>query len=77
MLFKDITILDENFDIQKNMYVGTKKDKIAYIGKAEPKEDFGDVFDGKNKVLMPGFVNAHTHSPMTLLRGYAENLPLY
>lgn len=76
MLFKNITILDENFDIQKNMYVGTKKDRIAYIGKAEPKEDFGDVFDGKNKVLLPGFVNAHTHSPMTLLRGYAENLPL-
>ncbi len=25
---------------------------------------------------MPGLVNAHTHSPMTLLRGYAENLPL-
>lgn len=76
MLFKNITVLDENFDIQKNMYVGTKEDKIAYIGKTEPKEDFGDVFDGKNKVLLPGFVNAHTHSPMTLLRGYAENLPL-
>ncbi len=27
-------------------------------------------------VLLPGFVNAHTHSPMTLLRGYADDLPL-
>ena len=25
---------------------------------------------------MPGFVNSHAHSPMTLLRGYGENLPL-
>lgn len=27
-------------------------------------------------VLLPGFINAHTHSPMTLLRGYADDLPL-
>ncbi len=27
-------------------------------------------------VLMPGLVNAHTHNPMTLLRGIADDLPL-
>ena len=27
-------------------------------------------------VLLPGFVNAHTHSPMTLLRGYADDMEL-
>jgi len=27
-------------------------------------------------VLMPGLVNAHTHASMTLLRGYADDLPL-
>jgi len=26
--------------------------------------------------LMPGFINAHTHAPMALLRGYADDLPL-
>lgn len=26
--------------------------------------------------LVPGFVNAHTHNPMTLLRGIADDLPL-
>ena len=30
----------------------------------------------KNHVLIPGLVNAHTHSAMTLLRGYADDLPL-
>ena len=25
---------------------------------------------------MSGFYNVHSHAPMTLLRGYAENLPL-
>jgi 5-methylthioadenosine/S-adenosylhomocysteine deaminase len=27
-------------------------------------------------VVMPGFINAHGHSPMTLLRGYADDMPL-
>ena len=27
-------------------------------------------------VLMPGMINLHTHSPMTLLRGVADDLPL-
>lgn len=29
-----------------------------------------------NHVLMPGLINAHTHSPMSLLRGLADDLPL-
>ncbi len=30
----------------------------------------------KQSVLMPGLINAHGHSPMTLLRGYADDMPL-
>ena len=37
---------------------------------------FGETYDGTGKLLMPALYNAHTHAPMTLLRGYAENLPL-
>ena len=29
-----------------------------------------------NVLLMPGLVNAHTHVPMTFLRGFADDLPL-
>jgi 5-methylthioadenosine/S-adenosylhomocysteine deaminase len=29
-----------------------------------------------NQVIMPGFVNTHTHCPMNLLKGYADDLPL-
>ncbi|MBS3786193.1 MAG: TRZ/ATZ family hydrolase, partial [Gammaproteobacteria bacterium] len=28
------------------------------------------------QVVMPGFINAHTHAAMTLLRGFADDLPL-
>lgn len=76
MLFKNITLLNENFEIEKNMYVGTKADRIAYIGREMPKEDYGTIYDGNGKLLMPGFVNSHAHSPMSLMRGYGENLKL-
>ena len=34
------------------------------------------MIDASGKLLMPGLVNLHTHLPMTLLRGLAENLDL-
>ncbi|OGO27303.1 MAG: amidohydrolase [Chloroflexi bacterium RBG_16_54_18] len=36
----------------------------------------GEMIDCNGKVLMPGLVNAHTHVPMTLLRGLADDLRL-
>lgn len=76
MLFKNITILDEHFEIQENMYVGIDGDRITYISKEAPREISGRVYDGRGKLLMSGFYNTHAHSPMTLLRGYGENLAL-
>ena len=78
MLFKNITILDETLTPRENQYVGTLGDKIEYIGKIFPENYamFGESYDGKGKLLMPGFVNSHAHSPMTLMRGYGENLVL-
>ena len=34
------------------------------------------VYDRPDHVLLPGLVNAHTHAAMTLMRGYADDLPL-
>ena len=76
MLFKEIAILNENLQIEENMCVAVEKDRIVYIGKEMPEETYEEVYDGKGKLLMPGFYNAHAHSPMTLMRGYGENLAL-
>ena len=76
MLFKEIGILDENFDYKENMYVGVEKGKIDYIGPKRPPHDYGEEYNGKGRLLMPGFFNAHAHSPMALMRGYAENMKL-
>ena len=37
---------------------------------------YEETYDGRGKILMPGLYNAHSHVPMTLLRGLGENLPL-
>ena len=76
MLFEHIDYLDENFEVKKDAFIGVKDGKIAYIGTEKPEEDFGEVYNGKHGIMMSGFVNAHSHAPMTLLRGYGENLPL-
>ena len=76
MLFSNIDILDENLEHRTSCWVGVKDGRIAYIGQTPPEEDFGEVYDGAGKLLMPGFVNAHSHSAMTLMRGYGENLAL-
>ena len=76
MLFKNITILDENLEIHDNKYVYVNKDKISYIGDSIPQGTFDRVIDGRGKLLMSGFFNAHAHSPMTLMRGFGENMVL-
>ena len=80
MLFADIDILDENFDLKRHQWIGIRDGRIAYMGGKAPAQDeagaFGEVYDGAGRLLIPAFYNAHAHAPMTLLRGYAENLPL-
>lgn len=76
MLFSNISILDENLDFRKNMYVAVKGDRISYVGASRPEGNFAREYDGSGKLLMSGFYNAHAHSAMTLLRGYGENMHL-
>jgi len=76
MLFKNIAILDENYNLKDNMYVGIKGETIDYIDTVEPNESYGESYDGKGKLLMCGFFNSHAHTPMTLMRGYGENMSL-
>ncbi|MDD5952134.1 MAG: amidohydrolase [Oscillospiraceae bacterium] len=77
MLFEQITILDKTLTCRSGCYVGTRGDRIAYIGACPPAEDFGLRYNGSGKLLMTGLINSHSHGPMTLLRGYAENRTLY
>ncbi|MEM4389582.1 MAG: amidohydrolase [Candidatus Micrarchaeia archaeon] len=48
---------------------------IAGIGR-NLRERAEFVIDGKGKLLLPGLINTHTHLAMTLMRGYADDMPL-
>ncbi|WP_189453559.1 TRZ/ATZ family hydrolase [Cognatilysobacter bugurensis] len=51
---------------------------VAVLPIAEARGRFAprEVVSRPDAALMPGFVNSHTHNPMTLLRGVADDLPL-
>jgi 5-methylthioadenosine/S-adenosylhomocysteine deaminase len=55
--------------------------RIAAIGeKSKIRQDHGSweiELDASNCLVMPGFVNNHSHIAMSLLRGMAEDLPLF
>lgn len=58
--------------------VWTDGGKICYMGaKKDEMPQFEREIDLRGDVLMPGFKNAHTHSAMTFLRSFADDLPLH
>lgn len=54
-------------------------DKITYVGASQsaPSAHWDREIDADGNIIMPGFKNAHTHSGMTFLRSYADDLPLH
>ncbi len=49
---------------------------VGLPGSASGSFDMDEVVEADGQVAMPGFINCHTHAAMTLLRGYADDLPL-
>ncbi len=57
-------------------YIAVEDNYITYIGKDRPDTQFDRVIDTKNKLVIPGLYNCHTHSAMQFMRGYGEDMPL-
>jgi 5-methylthioadenosine/S-adenosylhomocysteine deaminase len=71
-----ILTLNHNFNIIDGE-VWIKDGEIAYIGdKSSEAPIFDREIDAEQNLLMPSFKNAHTHSAMTFLRSFAEDMPL-
>ncbi len=51
---------------------------VSYSGPTLQRnnENFTRIIKGENKLVMPGFINTHTHAAMSLFRGYADDMPL-
>ena len=79
VVFEHVTAvtMDEERRILKDASVAVEGTKISSVGTVRPQGEFGQVVDGTGKVLMPGLINAHTHLPMTLMRGYGGGCDLH
>ncbi len=74
-----VLTMDENFTQYVPGAVAVKGDSIVAVGHEEEiKREYSgaELIDCQGKILMPGLINAHTHVPMTLLRGLADDLRL-
>ena len=81
ILLKNAIVLtmDDDYQIFEPGAVAVQGDQIAAVGaEAGILQAYPDaeVIDCGGKILMPGLINAHTHVPMTLLRGLADDLRL-
>ena len=65
-------LMDQAGTVLPGAYVAVEGTKIVSVGAVRPQGTFDQEIDGKGNVLMPGFVNAHTHVPMTAMRGYGD-----
>ena len=73
-----IPVVPEN-RVFENCALAIDQQKIVGIypqAEAQSKFDPLAVVDLDDHILMPGLVNAHGHAAMSLLRGYADDLPL-
>jgi 5-methylthioadenosine/S-adenosylhomocysteine deaminase len=71
--------MDDSFTLIKDGALAIVGDKIAAVGTSDQilTEHMADqVIDCHDCAIMPGLINAHTHVPMTLLRGMADDLRL-
>ena len=74
-----LVTMDPQQPLIRDGAIAVKDDKIIAVG---TRVDIDQSFksnkhvDGAERVLMPGLVNGHTHTSMTLLRGLADDLDL-
>jgi 5-methylthioadenosine/S-adenosylhomocysteine deaminase len=76
-----VVTMDADRRIIENGFVIVKGDTIVAVGEGLPRMPNGPIFtkqtiDAKGALVLPGFINGHTHVPMTLLRGLHDDVTL-
>jgi len=79
IVFRDAVVLDGDRERAEICDVAVSKGRISSIlpkGHGTKIKAREECLCESKKALLPGFVNAHTHVAMTLLRGLGEEAPL-
>lgn len=75
-----ILTMDSDYTFYEDGAIVIENDRILALG---PTPDIlaqykaAEMINGSGKLIMPGLINTHTHVPMTIFRGYADDLPLH
>ena len=73
----DILILkDGEWAVLRDAFLGIDGDTIIRISETRPDEKWDEEKNLRGKLLMPGLINCHCHSPMVFLRGIGSDLNL-
>lgn len=74
-----VVTMNAEFDVYENGAVAIRDHQIVAVGTADDiatRYEAAEVISCEGQYVLPGLVNAHTHVPMTLLRGLADDLRL-
>lgn len=71
-----IITMNEQREVYREGNVLIENDRITGIGHIPMPEDCEEVMDCKGKIIMPSFVNTHTHTSQQLARGLADDVDL-
>jgi 5-methylthioadenosine/S-adenosylhomocysteine deaminase len=71
-----VLTMDAEFTVWRQASVAVAADTILAVGPTADEYEAADTVDCRGRVVLPGLINAHTHVPMTLLRGLADDLRL-
>lgn len=79
ILIKNIKLvpMDGKSELIESTNIYIVDNKIMHIGEIREDLHVEKIIDGNNKIAMPGLINAHTHIGMSLLRNFADDLPLH
>jgi 5-methylthioadenosine/S-adenosylhomocysteine deaminase len=67
---------DPSCSVLRDAVVDVVDGRVTYVGAAAAAPDFDGEVRRLSGILLPGLVNTHAHSPMTVLRGLGSDLPL-
>src|SRR5262245_23975038 len=75
-----VVTMDGERRIYDNGFVAVRGERIVEVGDATQLKSKGyrakQTIDARGKVVLPGLINTHTHIPMVLFRGIADDLNL-
>lgn len=75
ILLKNGNLIDENGRLKKNLNIYVSNGKIEKITDELQNAEY-ETIDCTDMYITPGFVNLHTHSPMNIMKGIAEDISI-